>query len=314
VPFDPKYLKALDSANIPAQLRFDGQPKELVAAFGSEKAGIYRVFFSNNGRYLLVASGIALVKWDLSNGKEIGRLVGVNPTYGMDLSPDDRRVACNDSASGIDLETMMAVMHFPKRVYAIAYTADARYLIRALGDCTLRLYDAQNDKELRAFKMPLEFTFVVAGSPDGRHMLSGSRDGKMRLWDLQSGKELRVFSPPGASAVNGVAFGPGGRHVFSSDDGGVVRRWSLSHPNETTEYERISATVSQMLLTPNGKTLAGVGWESGRVVLWDVDSGKIRKVWDIPGGSYGIAWARDGRHLAIANKNGTAYIMRLPAS
>ncbi len=35
--------------------------------------------------------------------------------------------------------------------------------------------------------------------------------------------------------------------------------------------------------------------------------------WRLPGPVYGLAVARDGKHLATANCNGTAYVLRLPA-
>ena len=47
------------------------------------------------------------------------------------------------------------------------------------------------------------------------------------------------------------------------------------------------------------------------VVVLDMPAGKKEKEWQFPGPVHGLAFAPDSRHLAVANGNGTIYILRL---
>ena len=49
----------------------------------------------------------------------------------------------------------------------------------------------------------------------------------------------------------------------------------------------------------------------GGVILWDGQSGERLRAWRLPGAVNAVAWAPDSRHLALANGNGTIYILRL---
>ena len=50
----------------------------------------------------------------------------------------------------------------------------------------------------------------------------------------------------------------------------------------------------------------------GRLVVWDTDSGKELHTWDWPLQCRSVAFAHDGKHLAVGNSNGTVYVLRLP--
>lgn len=47
-----------------------------------------------------------------------------------------------------------------------------------------------------------------------------------------------------------------------------------------------------------------------RYRLWDTASGKKTREWQMPG-AHGLAFAPDGRHLAVASASSTVYILRL---
>ena len=48
----------------------------------------------------------------------------------------------------------------------------------------------------------------------------------------------------------------------------------------------------------------------GRVVLWDATSGQKMAEWATLGAAEALAFAADGRHLAVGHLNGTIYIFR----
>jgi hypothetical protein len=48
-----------------------------------------------------------------------------------------------------------------------------------------------------------------------------------------------------------------------------------------------------------------------RLVVWDTASGKALHTWDWPLACQAVAFAHDGKHLAVGNANGTVYVLRL---
>src|SRR5262249_9742003 len=115
--------------------------------------------------------------------------------------------------------------------------------------------------------------------------------GEIKVWEAKTGKLVRTFTldmrPSGA-----VALSPDGKTVagggigFSARDRGSVKVWDLSSGEliqalptaaEPTSYNSIA-------FSEDGKWIAAAGscWdggkhpEAGKVVLWDVETGKVK--------------------------------------
>jgi WD40 repeat protein len=156
----------------------------------------------------------------------------------------------------------------------------------------------------------------VALARDGGTAVSGGLDGTVRLWDLEAGHE-RHLPQAGGDSVWSVAFSPDGRHVAAGDSDGFVRLWDVSgkaprrRPLLKWHAGKWHAgAVRSVAFAPDGQTLASADWS--QILLWDVASGTKRHEWQFPEPLEGVALAPDGRHLAVANVNGTVYILRLP--
>jgi hypothetical protein len=72
--------------------------------------------------------------------------------------------------------------------------------VTAAADSTVRVWDLETGKCVRALEGHTDAVTRVALTADGRRAVSGSRDGTVRLWDLDTGECLRVL-PGHASGV-----------------------------------------------------------------------------------------------------------------
>ena len=119
----------------------------------------------------------------------------------------------------------------------------------------------------------------VVYSADGKRLLSASVDDTARLWDTASGKALRVLRGRGGHLRDAV-FSPDGKRVAAVD---------------------IAVTVETSL----GKAVLG-----GKVLVWDADSGELKHTWGVASGlPMALAFAPDGRRLAVASDDGLVYLL-----
>jgi serine/threonine protein kinase len=273
-----------------------------------------------------------LATWDVLSGKQLlARPTGPVSLAGVSFSPDGRRLVCiegygkvvlRDPASDARDKAFETGLGFGKAVAA------GKELIFAGGgmaapagkvpskDCAVRVFDYTGKERFRCAGHTTPVS-ALAISADGNWLLTGSYSDSgvdeypVRLWDARTGKQrIGVRLDTGVRAVAVAADGHWG---VSGNDGGAVHVYDFDLPRGAGKPTRAlwhGTRVHGVVITPAGRIVsAGV---DGRVLVWTRE-GKLEGEWVLPGPVYGLALARDGKHVATANSNGTVYVLRLPA-
>lgn len=108
------------------------------------------------------------------------------------------------------------------KVNMVCWTCDDQYVITAVNDFTLKVWEAETGKLRHVLTEHDDEVFVLEANPvDPRIFLSGGHDGKIILWDVHLGKPVAVFcnqiEGQGPGAIFDCKWSPDGLMLASTD-------------------------------------------------------------------------------------------------
>jgi WD40 repeat protein len=165
-----------------------------------------------------VSSNEKLWVWKLgrqTEEKEYGKAdAGV---YGATaFSPDGKRlVSAGHTLRMIDVENGREIWSRARDNYVllcVAFRPDGKVLATGSQDTSVRLWSADDGKELSILRGHQSYVDAVSFSPDGKKIVSWARDGRLFLWDLEAHAAKRKDL---GTTTGGVAFSPDGRWIAS---------------------------------------------------------------------------------------------------
>jgi WD40 repeat protein/tRNA A-37 threonylcarbamoyl transferase component Bud32 len=299
--------------------------KELFPTTG-HRALVRHIAFSPDGKSLVSASGDKFIHlWDLANASQRLSFVSTpEPTPQLAtqavvfVPPDGQAVATANHDGSIRL--FQAASGKEERILFqlpgllptdLAYARNGSALAAALSDFSIRLLDPATGKERALLKGHTARLHALAFSPDHQLLASGGADGKLRLWNVATGSE-RWVAPESIGAIAALAFSPDGKTVAAGGgDDRFVHLFDVAGQSVRGTLSGHANRITGLAYSPVENIIAASGLD-GRIIVWNAESRNVIREWQLPGIVWNVAFAPDGRHLAVANSNGTIYILQVP--
>ena len=243
------------------------------SSFLSDQAGrLQAVAFSGDGKVLTAGGTTGVHVWDFADRK--GRFLPATAgcILSVSLSPDGKRLASTAGTRVVVLDTDTGKERYHaseegtdgQDFWRLQFSPDGKTLAGSGRHHPLRLWSAEDGKELFRVDEGDTFSGALEFAPDGRTLAVGTDDA-IRLWDPATGRE-RLPRGGLVSGVSAIAFAPDGRHlaVAGKATGGIFDRATL---RETVHFSA-ERSVQGMAFSSDGASLST--FDGRQMAFWDV--------------------------------------------
>jgi WD40 repeat protein len=278
------------------------------------------VAFSHNGETLIVGVGNTAQLWSMTTRRQRAVVQERSRVTCLACSPDSTTLATGsdwgavrlwDMATGKQKRVVRPGLDHdphprggpprkgpPQKEYDVcllAYGPGGQRLTYVTGDMEAQHCDLRTGRSERLDWLRRWGRGAII-SPDGKVVAYSA--GTVKLFDLSSGVEKASLREH-AGAQGPMSFSADGRLLACAGWDASVTVWDVGTGKLKLALPPQPGSPSSVVLSPDGRTLAVDANGEGTVRLWEVASGRRRKVLLTGSIARSVVFSPDGRHLAV---------------
>jgi RNA polymerase sigma factor (sigma-70 family) len=246
--------------------------------------------------------GAGLCIWDATTGRPLNRLNIPASVQSIALTADGK-TSMTDGLVFIDIATGKEIRRLQPTAdgkFEAALAPDGRIAaaVQAPGRSKVVLWDTATRQRVRILEGHTGRVNRPAFSPDGKTLATGSQDMTLRLWHVETGKELRQIDIKDSCEA---VFAPDGKTLatFSSRGGpqdSGVRVWDV----KTGMLVYSLQGAFRPFYSPDGTLLAATNQKTSTIHLWNPETGKEIRHWQVTSLGRSYAFSPDSKIIAAA--------------
>ena len=275
-----------------------------------------KVVFSNDGRYVAVASGDKTARvLAAASGRELGRITHSDGIQSLAISPNSAYLATasyDKTARILELATgkEIARLDHPDHVSVVVFSRDSRILVTGGSDYFGRVFETSGWHQVVKLDHK-SFVEKAAFSPGGGLLATADFDKNVRVFDTRTWSKVAEYKAR-AGTINSIAFSPNGRYIAVGGRSNVIDLIEAQTGKLVIQLPT-NADVEELVFAHNSGFLAWSGDDNTARVVdarlqeeeeWVVHTDAINQ----------IAVSPDDRHLASAGTDGVAQISKIETS
>jgi WD40 repeat protein len=285
--------------------------KELLTlAHPAEVHGL--AFSADKSRVVTAGADNQARAWDLASGRELESFPHAGPVRAVAVAADNKTVVSGGADKAVTVHTITAARVLPSGTpaRALAVTPNGSHVLAAGDDGKVKLWNAGNGVNERAFAGGGKPVLAVAVARNNQTVAAGGADKAVRLYNFADGKLLATITAPGA--VRGLAFSPNNQALAAACADNSVPTWNvLYNPGQPMPAEfgksiqtyRHGAAAAGVAFAPSGTVFYSAGAD-GTVRAWKLASEVPVKNFAHPNYVDAVAFNPAGTQLATACHDG----------
>ena len=189
--------------------------------------------------------------------------------------------------------------------FSVAVSPNGKYVLTGGVDHIARLWDAQSGQLVHELVGHTDNVFWVAFSPDSKYALTGGQgDGTARLWEVQTGQQIREFDQ--GTFVGRTLFSPDGKLILTNGFNNVAHLWNAQTGQKLLDYSGhpVGGGLADPAFSPDSRYVLTTDQNGGTAQLWEAQTGKLIRQFDVPSNPYASAYAPDGKTVFTGGIDG----------